>query len=518
MPRSERATSRRGLPAWLALAGVALIGIAHRGLLFAQHRAALDALAEANSGWYTGQQLPIDMLRDRLVASMLMLQQTPPVPNFLMGIVVKHFSWPTGVTSALILLEGAMSVATAVLLARLLLVLYPRRTALALAVGSLFVLATDLVVIEYNSLGQTFYEIVAMLLGVAAASALIDLKRTGRLLHSAEAGLAVALLALTRASWSFFSLPALALSMWLVRADRIRHAAVFLAPILVLQGGWAAKNWMVYGVFSPVTSTWTGWNLVNGLRGSGFADAFRDFVAARPELRCFAADLSKGMPEVDPSLQERDRRIEQRFGLANTRFNTLAMRELLAECERSVRSFARHAPAAMALKTWRAYRLFWLPPANYGRFFLGLFALENRLDRGLSPWRIVELAAAGELPDQPQLRSGKFPKRHFEPTTLYTPRWIEPWALLANLIGVHVLLPLALVAGVLRGRSTSLGFTALVVLATCYAYLAFVSSVGDYGENMRFRIGVEPLVWLITIVAGAEVTALARGLRPTAGT
>lgn len=486
--------------------------------MFHRHRAALDALAEANHDWYTGQQLPIEMLRDHLLGSMLLLQQTPPVPNVVMGIVLDYFTWPTGVSAALVGLQALLSVATAVMMARILLALYPGRAALAAAVGAAFVLNTDLVVIEYNSLGQTFYEIVAMLLGVCLAGALLDLHRTGRARHSLAAGLSVALLALTRATWSFFSLPALALVLWLVRSDRRRHAALFLAPVLLLHGGWAVKNWAVYGILSPVTSTWTGWNLANGVRGAGFADSFRDFVAARPDLRCFAADVSKGMPEVDERLRERDRRIEERFGMANARFNTLAMRELLAECERSVRQFALYAPGQMALKTARAYRLFWLPPANYGRFFLGLFAVENRLDRGLSPARIVDLVLAGDLPDRPLVRSGKFPKRSFAPTSLFTLRWLEPFALLANLIGVHLLLPLALLGALLRRREAvggadatrSLRLVALVVFATCYAYLALVSSVGDYGENMRFRIGVEPLIWLTTIVGAGELVGLVR--------
>ena len=92
--------------------------------------------------------------------------------------------------------------------------------------------------------------------------------------------------------------------------------------------------------------------------------------------------------------------------------------------------------------------------------------------------------------------------------------------LLANLIGVHLLLPLAVLGAVLRGRtrgsvapSRSPRLVALVVLATAYAYLAFFSSVGDYGENMRFRIGVEPLIWMITIVAAGELLASIRLLR-----
>jgi hypothetical protein len=486
-----------------------LVGLLHRALLLALHHVALDALAEANHDWYTGQQLPIEMLRDQLLRSLVLLQQTPPVPNFLMGIVLKHFDWPAGVTEALVSMQGLFSIASAVVMTHILLALFPGRSVLAAAAGVAFVLNTDLVVIEYNSLGQTFYEIVSMFIAICLAAAMLSLYRNGRGRDSFAAGLLVALLALTRATWSFFALPGLALLLWLVRSGRLRHAALFLAPGLVLHGGWAVKNWAVYGVFSPTTATWTGWNLVNGLRGVGFSNRLRDFVASRPDLSCFAADPSKGPPLLDPRLSDRDRAIEARVGIENTRLNTLEMRAALDDCARTFWQFAAHAPRAVAAKTYKAYQLFWTPPANYGRFFLGFFAVENRLDRGLSPARIVELMLDGTLPDQPLERSGKYPKRTFTPTTLYTPRWLEPLWLLANLIGVHVLLPLALLAAALLRRRTAT-VAVLLVCAVAYAYLALTSSVADYGENMRFRIGVEPLIWLITILSASELVFMAR--------
>ncbi len=53
----------------------------------------------------------------------------------------------------------------------------------------------------------------------------------------------------------------------------------------------------------------------------------------------------------------------------------------------------------------------------------------------------------------------------------------------------------------------------LVVGGTFYCYLAAASSLGEYGENMRFRLGVEPLIWTLTAVGAAGVLRLLRGDR-----
>ena len=101
---------RRLIVAWSIVLGV---GIAHRAMLFLLHRGDLDALTEANAGWYPFQYLPREMLRDHLARALLLLQQTPPVPNILMGLALDGFSWPAGVTRVLIGLQSLVSLLAA---------------------------------------------------------------------------------------------------------------------------------------------------------------------------------------------------------------------------------------------------------------------------------------------------------------------------------------------------------------------------------------------------------------------
>ncbi len=515
---------------WLPVVIIVLVGVGQRLLLFLQHRGALDALLEANPAWYTGQQLPPRMLTDHLAVSLLYLQQTPPIPNLLMGLALKWFSWPAGVTYALVALQGLLSIATALLLRRVLLLLYPARSVLTALIAIVFLLNTDLVVLEYNSFGQTFYEHVAMFLVMVCVDLLLRLRRFGSPRYAAGAGVAVAALALSRASWSFFAIPAAALVACLSPGARLRHAVIFLIPVVLLQGGWCIKNGIIFGRLSLTTSSWSGYNLANGLRAAGFGEEFRQFVDAGSEgdgrRRCFLTTVGQGPPVPSPDAVEQDRRINERLGVQNGRLNSVVMQQLFLECERSFFAFALHEPGIILRKAWRAYELFWQPPANYGRYFIALFATDNPIDDSFNPISLAQLMVSGKLPPKQYVMSGQYPRRSFAETSLHTLRWLEPVILIANVIAVHLLAPAALILWTVRRLVRGGGaipeidafrVAALAVLVAVYAYQALVVNVGDYGENMRFRIGVEPVIWLITVASASSLMSWSRGLTTAGG-
>src|SRR5262249_21693382 len=215
----ERVERGRLLAAWSI---VVLVGIGQRTMLFVLHRADLDALIDANAAWYTLQHLPREMLRDHLFRSLLLLQQTPPISNLLMGLALKWCSWPVGVAYAMIWLQTLVTILTAVVLVHVVSVLYPGRVVLWTAIGLLFVLDTGLVVLEYNSMGQTIYGPLAMLFLLVVVDRLVVLRRSDRSRDAAAAGVAAGLLALARAPWSFFPLPRLPLVAALARTPQAR--------------------------------------------------------------------------------------------------------------------------------------------------------------------------------------------------------------------------------------------------------------------------------------------------------
>jgi hypothetical protein len=523
----ERVERRRLFVAWSIVLGAA---IAHRLILFLLHRHDLEALTAANQVCYIFQYLPREMLRDHLAPAMLLLQQTPPVPNLLMGLALKGFSWPGGVAQVLIGLQSLASILTAGVLVHLLSVLYPRRVVLWTVLGLLFVVNTDLVVIEYDVIGQIVYEPLSMLGVLTILDALVCLRRTGRLRWAVVAGIAMGLLVLTRATWYVFPIPCLLLVAMLAPMRRVAAVLACLVPILVLQGGWAVKNYAVYGVLSPTTSTWGGLHAMAGLRSSGFVEKFTEWRAGE-----------RGAPSTaSPSPQEisdRDAEVQRSLGLTNPALNTLGWRIALAKDQRDFFHFVLAHPGTMLRKCWMAYHIFWQPIAYHASQFVALFAVSNRITNPFDPAGIVRQLLAGSLPDVHYLASGSHPfvsldpkdkplPYRYVPTDLYTWRRFEPFGLMIELVGVHLLLPLVGVLWVAdrvrhgwsaAPRFDPLRMAALLVATTLYGYLAFTANLIETHENMRYRLEVEPVIWVITLVCFTELARLLRARREPAG-
>jgi hypothetical protein len=63
---------------------------------------------------------------------------------------------------------------------------------------------------------------------------------------------------------------------------------------------------------------------------------------------------------------------------------------------------------------------------------------------------------------------------------------------------------------VVAGRRWPAGFGFVVL--TCI-YLAAVANLVEFGENMRFRLAIEPLCWCVALVVIASVAAIMRESR-----
>ena len=504
---------RRLIVAWVIVGAVA---VAHRVALFLMHRADLDALIAANPTWYTFQYLPAEMLRDHLWRALLLLQQTPPVSNLIMGMVLKWWAWPDGVARVLIGAQTVLSILTAGVLVHLLAMLYPRRIVVWTVAGLLFVLSTDLVVLEYNSMGQSFYGPLGMLATLLVLDALVSLRRTGRLGWAVCAGAATGILLLTRATWYLFPIVTLALVAILAPTRRRRAVLACLVPIVICQGSWALKNYVIYGYLSPATSSWGGLNALAGLRTAGLLGEFEAFRNANGLVR-----------PVPPEVRTRDQAVERRLGLDNPMLNSLAFRVAYADYQRDFIHFARTHPGVILRKWWMAYRVFWQPIANYGSYFVALFAVSNRITDPFDFGDIVRQLRAGTLPDAQYVVRGTFPSSgrpdRFTPTTLYTAALRDPLLLMVEIVGLHLLAPLV---GFLwcadrlrRGwwappLFEPLRMTALLAGGVLYGYFAGLVNLVETGENLRYRLEIEPVIWVIVLVAAGELWRLCRRSRP----
>src|SRR5262249_54004111 len=238
--RTRGGAERRRLH--IAWAVVVVVALAHRTALFLLHRADLDAFIDANASWYIYQNLPREMLHDHLLRSLLYLQQTPPASNLLMGLALKWFSWPLGCAYALIWLQTLTYILATLVLMHVLAMLYPGRAVLWTAIGLLFVLNTDLVVLEYNSMGQTMYGPLTTLLLLALLDRLLAVRLGGRVRDAAVVGLSMGLLVLTRGTWAYF--PGLCLLLGASFAAAPPWPAVLgcLLPLALLPGRWARER------------------------------------------------------------------------------------------------------------------------------------------------------------------------------------------------------------------------------------------------------------------------------------
>lgn len=80
---------------------LATLVLAHRLLLFAQLHQQLDNLIALHSTLLTWQFLPASILQDHLLRGLCCLQQTPPLPHVVLGLLLKGWAFPHATAHAL---------------------------------------------------------------------------------------------------------------------------------------------------------------------------------------------------------------------------------------------------------------------------------------------------------------------------------------------------------------------------------------------------------------------------------
>ncbi len=527
---SNRFPSTNG---WLA--ALVALGIIHRTYLFIQFRASLESLVAKSDGWLTWQYFAADVLARDLSGSLWYLQQTPPIPTLLLGLLLKHFSWPMETTLALLVLQYAISILTACgmfLLSRA----WGNGPLISWVMSALFLSSLDLVIMEYNSQAQTFYENLSMLLVVVICWQITELLKTQQSRNAWIVGLSVACLALTRASYSYyFLLPFGFLILFRLRSRRKLLFALML-PMLLLHGTWCAKNASIYDTLGLSTSSWLGSNLVSGLdnfRAGGLLrlyirqnsdsvpEWFSRFVADRGSRNVWL-DLT-GEKSIPKQYIERDAAIQSDLAGGNPDTNSIARQVVSDLYVRAYLGFVASYPALIADKFTHAYRLFWQPIRDYSGFhFGGLFFVTRLVHSGWDITRFFHFIRSGGsqvhlLPaGWTRLVSGEANIRE-------APRantWIgeETGSLVmnaVNLLSLHTLV-FGFAVGFLRKLSRGdvrfdqggflFGFGS-------FCYIAIVSNFAEYGENMRFRLSIEPVLWILTTTSWVTLLRVAGTLR-----
>ncbi len=518
-------------------------GLIHRVVQLFLLAAAVNRQAALNPTWLSMQFLPTDLLREHFAAAILYLQQTPPLPNLIVGILSRESISPELRALALIAVAGALTCLAGVLLAALLLRLRVWPVA-AFATALLFVSSGDLIVMEYTAFGQCFYEQLAMVECLIAALAAVSLARHPSPSAAVWLGLAVALLALSRATFSYFVIPAAVWLLWFRLRPKVLLA--FVLPVMLLHGGWAAKQRLVQGDWLWSTSTWGGANVQNGdvkREGGRFASwrAEVDVPCAKrwqDELVIAIFNYPAFYPvpppgaetavpiSVDRGPSPAARVIDRIAYQARQRWlplDSAGFRELSGCVQQSYfRYWLRHPDRAIG--GWlKSYVMFWNPIASYTRVLpTVLVSIRPRAAMtAKSPiWRVLI-----NLVWVPRyfIREQALPAFITGPSLRL--RAVDVIALpiapqLVTLLAFAMLHGLPLLAagiGIRHGFRKEVfpaGFSFLLLL---YLYAAGISNLGEHGENMRFRLAVEPIIWAIGVTAVCAVMTALRGSRSQSG-
>lgn len=523
-----------------------LFALAHRGLQWLLLWPQFESLAQRNADFLVMQLLPVQWWQTHFLSALWYLQQTPPIPNLLFGLVTVLTDNFVSRSAVLILFSGLLDCIASLLLAVLLLRMQLPRW-MAFFAATVFVLGADLVVNEYVAFGQLFYEQLTMVECLAAALAAIAVARSPAKVPLLCLGICVALLGLTRASFSWFFVPAFFWLLWLLLAQRsVRLLGWFVLPLLLLQGGWAGKQFVAQQQWLWPSSSWGGANMQVGdikrgmqLLAVGETEAAADSAAFyryllqqpclsrwQPIAPVFAFGSAAASMTIEesgagasPTARAIDRAAAERFG-QTLPINSAAFRELSSCLQQAMFvSWWQHPQHALQ-GWWMSYGMFWSTIGDFADVYPSVLLpaqarwLDPRHQPRWQPQGLLELVPAYLIRNDTLAHFVVRDGMQAQPARLLVLPLLPGLMALLALCGVH-LLPLV-AAGhrfACPGTQWPTGFSFLVLT---YVYLAAVANLAEFGENMRFRLAVEPLCWAMALVVVAQLVLMVRA-RPNRG-
>ncbi len=484
---------------------VAIVGIIHRSILLCCLRPALVHLLSQVPYFQAMQLYPVGIYQKHFWAGLWFLQQTPPIAHIVFRIVLLAGGWPYRTAEMLCALQGIISIAASCLLCSLIRTM-TGSTAAALCASLWFLLSTDLVVSEYALFGQMFYEDLGMLfvvLGCWQESRMMSGKAVPSAAAGFRLGAALAGSALTRSSLSFLPIVfgAAGAFVW-----RRRVLAGFAGSVLLLQGGWAIKNWIVQGRLSLETSSWSGMNLAKGIYWSKqdllllddirnspagrYPDWFRD--ATQAYIFPFQVSTQAKLP---PQLLAADSAMVAQLGGIRAPWNLPSVAAESDAWRVAAAHFTLLHPLLSIRRFGEGYRFVWQRIADHAALF---------------PWNLLYVKPVDR--DFPGLLSRGFRdaqrvRQTASASTTQPDRkiWLGTISLAPldalSIVVLHALLPVMAVIDLWRRRrgKNPLLPQGTMSLAVMCLYGLILFSIGEGGENMRFRLSIEPVILALTM-------------------
>lgn len=443
------------------------------------------------------QYLDPELLQHDLLRSLLYLHSQPPLFNLLLGAVLKAF--PDPATAFMLLFQAAGLAASLCLYGLLRAVGLP---AAAAAAASVLYLLNPTVILYENLLYYTYMESVLVL---AAAYCLFAWGRTLRARWAAGFWLVLGALGGMRSVFHpvFFVGLAAFLGLFILKKyPRRKHAALLCAASLLAiapLGLVMVKNHALYGFWG--TSSWDGMNLWTKTSGYGPGDLEKlhrggviSSLAVDAELEPFRAldQYAAGQQLLEtPCHHPADCTAYKSTGKPN--FNHAGYVHVSRQLKKDALSLAAHDPARFAFQTLASYclTLWHASDSVHGLFHDNMEILEP-------------LEAA-------------YRWAHFGFLGVKSRYGDEGVWLRTALVSLLYLLAYA---GALWQACRARGGAAAASLACLFcllvhAYTLAVSSVVEFGENNRFRFGVDGA--FLVLLAGSAAAVFGRLRRRVSG-
>lgn len=415
--------------------------------------------------WYS----PINFIRHHYFESLLYLRGEPPLPQVILGLLMKLNDWPFTIPLDSFLLSGITLIIAFMLRSIILQINFSITSATILSIA--WCIYPGYMAAEISAFPIAFYEVLPAFLFTASLYAMTIALRTGQKKFYWLFGITSGLFPLSRATMTFiFPIP-----IMIARVFRSPLARSLGFSALALQLLWAGKNYLVYQQFHLETASDVGGNIVWTMHFSGQEKKMIAYAKSKyPDVPFYSSGILCLIPNLNqqclenffPDAAKKDRvltkmgvisgDISKAYGMGDS----YMMRDFSLAIKPFFVDFAIHNPSVITKILIKSYRLFW------AEMFFHLPHVEDLKKNTL-------LASISHL---------------FEYYKFFC---------IAIIHGISIPLAIWILWRRLTGWPINVASSILLYALSLFVYVALVSSLGSTGENTRYRVDVEPLIWLL---------------------
>lgn len=445
---------------------------------------------EATGLW---QLLDLDLLQHHLLRSLYLLHSQPPALNILVGLAEKaaglHYGYV--IVGAQLLL--ALAATLAIYLALIGLEISPL---LALSVGILLIFNPTEITYEFDAL---YSELCYALLCLLTLAIVCFVRSRSSLALWSLVGLMVCL-TLVRSTYQWvWMFAVLAVLWWNLKNTRPRILSAALIGIC-LSLLWPVKNYIVFHHFT--SSTWAPFSLAKHWQSNdpslerwsqeGKISTFPLAIVSDQDLAAWLRDRWQAKPSSSPQLDD----IVKKTG-GDVNWNSRAMLRMHDAQARDVSFLIRHHPKPYFFGVAVAVFDYFRPSSDY-------YLINRKDDNAAKYAAVVNLDHAtrrlccnifGIPPEVYSILSAPPPPRH---ATVKT-------RLQSICVGAIVSYFIVLAALLSLRRQTMWSNSPhrkliIMVMSVTIGYVFLVSNLLEVGENMRFRLETQPLVFVVLAI------------------